>query len=72
MKTLKAYALLGMFAAALLFAGCSKDDDDTQIYPAYNDLNSAEKAGIIEMVETEKLHPRFVPINECAKSLSVI
>lgn len=56
MKTLKFYALLGTFALAMIIVSCSKDDDDTSISPAFNNLNDAEKAGLIEMVEVEKLH----------------
>jgi hypothetical protein len=56
MKTLKFYALMGAFALAMIFVSCSKDDDDTSVYPAVNNLSDAEKAGLIEMVEVEKLH----------------
>ncbi len=57
MKTVKFYALLGTVLVALLFAGCSKDKDEDIVpnTPTTN-LNEAEKAGLLEMVEIEKLH----------------
>lgn len=56
MKTVKFYALLGTVLVALLFAGCSKDKEDIVPDTPTTNLNDAEKAGLLEMIEIEKLH----------------
>jgi len=55
MKTLKIFTLLGTLAFAIIFAGCSKDDNDVVI-PDKNHLSTIEKAGLVELIQIEKLH----------------
>lgn len=57
MKKLKMYAILSIMSLAMIFVSCSKDDDVNVPYtPSANELNDAEKSGLIELVEIEKLH----------------
>jgi len=60
MKTLKFYALLGTLALAIVFVSCSKDETIAPFNSAQNgastDLNNFEKAGLLSLVEKQKLH----------------
>jgi len=61
MKTLKMYALMGTVIAAIFLVSCSKDEADDTFYSApanvvSNDFSDQEKAGLILLVEKEKLH----------------
>jgi len=60
MKTLRFYALLGTLALAMVFVSCSKDETDAPFYSGPNgtskDLSSFEKAGLLSLVEKQKLH----------------
>jgi len=55
MKTIKFYALLGIVLVAMIFVGCSKDADDV-VPDTTPVLSNTEKAGLLQMVEIEKLH----------------
>lgn len=60
MKTIKFLTVTALVALAMVFVSCSKDEVDTPIYSASggssHDLNSFEKAGLINLLETTKLH----------------
>ena len=62
MKTLKLYAFLGTVVAAMIFAGCSKNDDlDQSFYDASSkhpseSLSGQELQGLLYMAEKQKLH----------------
>lgn len=61
MKTLKLYAFLGTVIAAMIFSGCSKDDDlDQSFYDASSkqsseSLTGQELEGLLYMAEKQKL-----------------
>ncbi len=61
MKTLKLYAFLGTVIAAMIFSGCSKNDDlDQSFYDASSkqsseSLTAAELDGLLFMAEKQKL-----------------
>lgn len=60
MKTIKFLTVTALVALAMVFVSCSKDEVDTPIYSASggssHDLNNFEKAGLITLLETTKLH----------------
>ena len=57
MKTMKIYALIGTVLVAMLCVSCSKDDDtDATPAPTTTNLSDNEKAGLLQIVEIEKLH----------------
>lgn len=60
MKTLKFYALTGAIALAMVFASCSKEEVDAPFSSASNSasktLTSFEKADLLSLLETQKLH----------------
>jgi hypothetical protein len=55
MKTLKIFTLMGTLALAIIFAGCTKDDDDA-VVPDKHHLSNTEKSGLVELIQIEKLH----------------
>lgn len=59
MKTAKFFAAATLVAVAMIFAGCSKDELDTPFYTADNgvskELSSLEKAGLLNLLESEKM-----------------
>ncbi|MDB4303405.1 DUF2202 domain-containing protein [Desulfosarcina sp.] len=56
MKTIKFYALIGAVLGAMLCVSCSKDDDEDVTPVPTTTLSDAEKSGLLEMIEIEKLH----------------
>lgn len=56
MKTMKIYAIIGTVLVALIFLGCSKDNDPKILPDPVSNLTETEKSGLLQMVEIEKLH----------------
>jgi len=59
MKTIKFYAVSTLVVLAMIFASCSKEELDTPFYTADNgvskELNSFEKAGLLSLLEMQKM-----------------
>lgn len=57
---MKSYAVPALLALAMIFASCSKDELDTPFYTAANGTSKAlteyEKAGLVTLLETQKMH----------------
>ena len=60
MKTVNFYAATVLVALAMIFVSCSKDEIDTPFYTADNGvskvLSANEEAGLLNLLETEKMH----------------
>lgn len=57
---MKSYAVPALLALVMIFASCSKDEVDTPFYTADNGTSKAlteyEKAGLVTLLETQKMH----------------
>jgi hypothetical protein len=60
MKTVKFFAATILVAVAMIFVSCSKDEVDTPFYTADNgvskELSTLEKEGLLNVLETTKMH----------------